>query len=110
MSNWPKPGDSLLAIGDDLEKIALAGTSGYPFLDYAVAYKRAADVCVESVEQQTERADRMIYPVAFLYRHYIELMLKGIIQIGRVLDRKPPDFPQHHRIAELWQECRAVLE
>ena len=52
----------------------------------------------------------LIYPVFFLYRHYIELQLKEIIINGRWYLEESRMFPRGHDINTLWQECRRVVQ
>jgi len=51
-----------------------------------------------------------IYPICFLYRHHIELMLKALIKLGGQLRYGRADYPKDHRIRQLWQACRPLLE
>jgi hypothetical protein len=80
------------------------------FLSYASAYKEAADAVVEKVEAKNISPDTVGFAICFLYRHYVELMLKGLIYIGTMLESREAYFPKHHRIDELWRQCRPLLE
>ena len=89
----------------------LSGGDPRGLLAYAQSYKQAADAIVETIERTRRGADRMVYAVLFLYRHYLELMLKGLMRMGRRLEKGSWDVPRKgHRINELWQECRPMLE
>ena len=110
MANWPQPGDSLFRSGPDWETEALLDCVGDWFLSYAIGYKVAADVVVERVEAKEASLDTIGYAVCFLYRHYVELMLKGLINVGTMLESRQADYPKHHRIDELWRHCRRLLE
>ena len=111
MSNWPKVGDSILARGADWETEALLSASFDWFISYAISYKTAADVVVESVEARRSPPDSVGYAVLFLYRHYIEIMLKGLINIGNMLQSRKGGFPTGtHGIQNLWRQCRPLLE
>jgi len=53
---------------------------------YASGYLEAANLLVEKALETGQRTDTLIYPVAFLYRHYLELRLKEItIQGGELI-------------------------
>ena len=104
---WPGAGDSLLAGGDDWQTVAALPPSD--FLGYATSFKEAADIVVETVERTGRRADSVVYAVFFLYRHYLELMLKGLIRLGKKL-QGGSGCPQHHQIDRLWGELRPMLE
>ena len=107
---WPQAGDSLIASGIDWETEALIDVSWDSFLTYAIGYKKAADSVVVAVEARETAADLAVYPVCFLYRHYIELMLKGLITLGNQLRDRTSDYPKHHRIRDLWNTCRPLVE
>jgi hypothetical protein len=110
VADWPQPGDSLFNSGTDWETEALLNSFGDWFLSYASGYKAAADAVVERVEAKEESPDRVGNAVCFLYRHYVELMLKGLISVGTMLGSSKADYPKHHRIDELWRQCRPLLE
>jgi hypothetical protein len=51
-----------------------------------------------------------IYPVLFLYRHYVELEIKGIIiAVGEILSIPLPDFGNDHNILSLWNKFKSML-
>lgn len=77
---------------------------------FAIGYKEAADILVNEVFKSRCALDFLIYPIVFLYRHYIELRLKEIIQEGRKIIAEPGNFPMHHRLLELWQNAKPILE
>jgi len=77
---------------------------------YVEGYKRAAKVLVEQVKKNRSDLDILVYPIVFLYRQYMELLLKSIISNGRKLLDQSGDFPKHHRLDKLWVEARMLLE
>lgn len=107
---WLQNGDTLFASGLDWETEAQVGWSLDSFLTYAMGYKKAADSVVAAVETRDVAADLAVYPVCFLYRHHIELMLKALINLGRQLKDRSGGYPQNHKIRELWKICRPLLE
>lgn len=108
--HWPKDGDSFFAQGQSWETNAMLHYLPHSFTAYAQGYKEAADVVVANVEETRWLVDLIVYPVCYLYRHYIELMMKALINLGRSLEDKEPGFPKHHKLVELWAECRTGLE
>jgi hypothetical protein len=51
-----------------------------------------------------------IYPVLFLYRHYIELELKGVMMAAsKLLQVRHPDFSADHDILSLWSKFKTML-
>ena len=69
---------------------------------YAMGYKIAAETLVDKVLSEQTNQDHLIYPIVFLYRHYIELRLKEIIEHGSKLLDLDLKIPTHHEIMSLW--------
>jgi hypothetical protein len=83
---------------------------------YINGFKKAGDLLVEHGIVHGEQ-HILVYPAIFLYRQYIELQLKEIIQNGNrilgVCTHSPLLFPtgsRGHKIDALWRECRIILE
>ncbi len=111
MQDWPEIGDSFLKAGPNWKADALFDSSGDWFLSYALSYKIAADAVVDGVEADRLSADSVSFAVLSLYRHYLEVMFKGLIKIGRTLHERNSDYPNNeHRLLRLWQQCRPLLE
>jgi len=79
---------------------------------YAHGYKRAADTLVERIIECPTWIDVLVYPISFLYRHYLELRLKEIAQAGRALLDWELESKKwaHHKLDGLWSSCRRILE
>ncbi|MBI4167123.1 MAG: hypothetical protein HY508_15465 [Acidobacteria bacterium] len=77
---------------------------------FLLGYKRAGDILVEGLERGYKSPDLLIFPVLFLYRHYIELALKHVVYLGDQLKVTTPKIRKVHDLAALWRECRKVLE
>lgn len=76
---------------------------------YAEGYRRAAVVLLDSMPEIEQNPDFLLWPLAFLWRHHIELMLKDIIGKGRLLEHQDAGFPEHHRLVDLWREAKAHI-
>ena len=77
---------------------------------YIAGYKEAADLLVESIAKRKGTADSLIFPIVFLYRQYIELRLKSLLQDGkRLLDKEYRGEPEHS-LGELWKQVKILLE
>ncbi len=110
-SSWPEPGDSLFAGASDWETLAaIGGNDWHGLLLYAQSYKEAADVVVDHIEHTRRRQDSMVYAVMLLYRHYIELTLKGLLRLGSMFEGSAPEYPKHHSIYGLWHLCKPMLK
>ncbi len=60
--------------------------------------------------EETHTLDSLIYPICFLYRHYLELTMKELIARGSRLTQGKYDYPKdQHSLLELWEKCRELL-
>lgn len=107
---WPTEGDRLFRSAADWWHSACLNWSHDEWDLYAQGYKLAADVLVQHVVAEQTDQDALVYPIAFLYRQYLELSLKELIRLGSQLLGTPDDLPHHHDLRELWRECRRIME
>jgi hypothetical protein len=83
---------------------------------YSEGYRLAGRMVADHVIQKRWDADFAVYPVIFLYRHCVELQLKGLIPTGANLvelelseaDRKL--IQRSHRLDELWELFESILQ
>jgi hypothetical protein len=110
---WPLPGDKLFRGDSDPSHNAVIRYFHADRWDlYATAYKDAADALIDRVVETRQRMDSFVYPVAFLYRHYLELRLKELIINARLvltLEPLPSQKRDVHWLRKLWTECRSLL-
>jgi hypothetical protein len=71
-------------------------------------YKVAADLLVQHTETQAWRRRKLVYPIVFCYRHFLELTLKGILEEYGAMGNVSPNWT-HHRLEDLWRDFRALL-
>ena len=81
---------------------------------YKAGYRRGAEILVDYVCQNGRDQDFLVYPIIFLYRHHVELMLKRIIRrIPYLIDSRLTEAQkQHlkkHRLDLLWRDLRIML-
>jgi hypothetical protein len=118
---WPEKNDVPFKSGDfDSTLVNLDWFTH--FLDDAViaeAFKEAADKVVENLELDKSygHPDRFLFPVAYLYRHSIELNLKSILKyrvgVGIVVEDDNQEIyrgREAHNLHKLWNKARKVLE
>jgi hypothetical protein len=105
----PSPDDRLFASQEDWWNNACLNWCHEGWNLYAAGYIEAADLLVRHIEEQGAGQDMLVYPVLFLYRHYLELEIKDLIRKGRRLQDIPGTFPAHHDIAGLWRICHQLL-
>jgi len=79
--------------------------------EYINGYKKAGDALLSSsnVLGNGRKEYELVYPMVFLYRHYIELQLKEIILNARNFLDINEKFPKGHDIKELWAMCMGLL-
>jgi hypothetical protein len=109
---WPNAPRTFLGPGVDWRHVADVGwvQSRKDFFGYVEGYRRAAVTLFESLEHTRQSPEYMVWPLAFLWRHFIELSLKDIIATGRVLQGDEARFPAHHQLGKLWKEAREQIE
>ena len=100
---WPRTGDQLFKAGGHgaLRAMVVTGLSVA-----ATGYKDGADALVERLSE-TGRNDALIFPIVFCYRQYLELKLKAVGQILRVLSAE--NFRKIHDLNKLWEPVREAL-
>lgn len=87
------------------------GTNEVGIRAYSLGYLRAAEALYEHSTQCSRLSpDYIIFPLAFLWRHYVELALKEIIVLGRELRGEGgADVGTHHRLRDLWQAAKPYI-
>jgi hypothetical protein len=77
----------------------------YPSNDIrALGFKSTADKLVAIVESEPHYADDFVYSIWYLYRMYIELRLKTIIESEKQIWKKG------HNLEKLWEEAKSTME
>ncbi|MDB5058175.1 MAG: hypothetical protein JWO59_1647 [Chloroflexi bacterium] len=81
---------------------------------YSEGYRRGAQRLVQHVIETQSDQDFLVYPIIFLYRHHIELVLKRLIRrapslIGRPLTEDEENDLKRHRLDLLWQNLEPKL-
>jgi len=78
---------------------------------YAEGYKEAGDIVSKWVNDNKILQDSLVYPIVFLYRQYIELVLKDIIGSMNKIEKGKYEFPtKNHNINELWKDVKTLLK
>jgi hypothetical protein len=66
------------------------------------SYERAADLLCDGYRDQPGESDDLIIPILFLYRHFLELGIKDLIELAMIVRKKPKDgFSEHHALVRL---------
>jgi|SRR5215469_18535000 len=106
MSDWPQKGDSIRAVGKDERFHSKLDLGRWGF--YPVAYLHAAEWLIGGIDSGAS-VDLIVYPALYLYRHYLELMLKHLISMGHALDSDRRASPEGHKLRDLWDEARPLI-
>lgn len=77
---------------------------------YKEGYRRAAIGLLRQVVEDHLSPDLAVFPLAFLWRHHIELALKDIIIDGRELAEESFPHPAGHGLVKLWSLTRPYVE
>ncbi|MDO8417286.1 MAG: hypothetical protein Q7S87_13855 [Agitococcus sp.] len=105
----PNAEDQLFTIGEDWQNNACINWYHNNWELYAEGYKEAGDLLVRQIGETRTGQDTLVYPIIFLYRQYLELMLKSLIQDARKLQDIDTPIPLNHKILDLWKLCHQLL-
>jgi len=72
----------------------------------AEGFRNAANVLVFQSQDDESFLDSLVYPIAFNYRHAMELKLKSALLLASLLERKPKQPPATHDLDRLWQKLK----
>lgn len=107
---WPEPGDRLfVAPGRRPDEGRLASHAWTRLVLMADGYREAAERLVDAAAADTGLQGTVVYPVIFLYRHFLELELKYVLATyGRHFDEEA-DW-KSHSLMDLWEKVRPIIE
>lgn len=90
-----------------------------PWHAYVAGYKEAADRLVAGIAEGLHGQDMLVFPILFLYRHYLEVSIKELIkECQPMLGITPPAKPkieqrnmaaQGHDLDGLWSYLKGLL-
>ena len=107
---WPQKGDALVTPSGD-GFFLVQTRSDEQWETYVAAYRMAAERLVEQTRDGTMSINWLVFPIVFLYRHFLELRLKSLIWDADALDKKPVRrLDKTHSLVELWAICRLAIE
>jgi len=103
---WPRSGDQLFGPGDDWHNNAFVNSCFDSWDLRASGFLEAAKILVKENVNSRRSPDAVVYPIAFLYRHYLELRLKAITIQGQELLNRRAEIPMVHDLKVLWKTAR----
>lgn len=77
--------------------------------EYGYMYRESAERLMDLACEAPGLLNVHALPAVFLFRHYVELSLKDMIEDARELDDQPRGFPDSHGLARLWADLRVLL-
>jgi hypothetical protein len=117
---WPDVPRICFGPGDDFDRLGLVARVDWvidrpeSLMVMAGGYRDAAIVLYESMVAEhassQRHSDALLFPLAYLWRHHVELSLKDIIARGKRLHGEDPVFEPHHRLVVLWSDAKPYVE
>lgn len=101
--------EPLFKCGSDWHNNACLNYSHDMSSNYINGYKNAADTLVLHINEKASNQDSLVYPVVFLYRHHLELLLKNIIDNGLKLLGNDDERPKNHNLDSLWSGVKKII-
>jgi hypothetical protein len=107
--NWPRKGQKAFRPPDRpaLEAFVMPSEG-----TYIVGFQRAADMIVDTAQTDALNPDDLFFPVAYLYRHHLELMLKELVRLGiglGALDGCEKILGEHN-LHKLWNNAKQLIK
>ncbi len=104
---WPDENSHVFVRGEPSRRVAWIPKDPAQWHRYACGYKEAAERVYESWVTLSD--DSLVFPIVFLYRHYVELRLKELLQSAeRYLDLTQ-GWESNHDIGALWAHLARLL-
>ena len=109
---WPAKGKKAFVEGTDMRDFQVPQFNDHS--PHGRAFMDAADALMETYQSMRTYRDDFFFPIAYLYRHGLELLLKDLIRIGLFLEFfKVEDVEEMlagHGLAPLWNKARKLIE
>jgi hypothetical protein len=111
---WPKKGNKAFVSAGDGKSFYL-NRFPLPIPLKPEAFKVAAEMVIDGCHEADpfRHNDELFFPVAYLYRHGLELLMKDIIDTGihmNFFDRADvADALANHNLAKLWTQAKKLL-
>lgn len=64
----------------------------------------------QTITNNTAQQDAVVYPILFLYRHYLEIAIKSLIRKARVLGDISEPLENDHKLKKLWEICSQQIK
>jgi len=80
---------------------------------YTEGYRRAAEILIGHIDASGRDQDFLVYPVLFLYRHHLELLIKQVISLALKLAEDPDKYQykkDNHNLNTLWPLAQKLIQ
>jgi len=104
---WPDETSHVFLRGDPSRRVAWIPNDAAQWHRYASGYKEAGERVYESWVALSD--DSLVFPIVFLYRHYVELRLKELLQSAESYLDLPRSWRSDHDIGVLWGHLARLL-
>ena len=105
---WPLPGDNPFVPSDGLTSVTIPENDLPRFYMMLIGYEEAANHLVDIALEHRHRREALIFPILFLYRHYIELRLKYFISTYGHHAGIEPEWKTHN-LTILWCQFKEIF-
>lgn len=105
----PAPKNKLFRTSNDWWNNACVNYLHDPTDAICTGYLESAETLTQQVLETGIGQDTHVYPIAFLYRHYVELRLKEAIRYSARILRKDVTVPNDHHLRNLWHIAKRLL-
>ncbi len=106
---WPLPGDDPFAPSYGLASVTIPENEIPRFFMMVSGYNEAANHLVDKALEDRHERESLIFPILFLYRHYLELQLKYFISTYGRHAGIEPDW-NTHKLTFLWRRFKEILD
>lgn len=112
---YPNSKDVLFSGNKDCWKLNACISSYDSAGAYALGYLNAAKLLARIVIFSERSMDTLVYPIVYLYRHYLEIQLKSLIRRGAcvtgvAIDAKLEEVLVSHNLMKLWNKFQPFFQ
>jgi hypothetical protein len=112
---WPTTGDKVFVRAPTSEMREFLETNFFPMPGvYTESFRLAAESVIDAAESTLRNfRDWLVFPILYLYRHYLELLFKDFIREGMQNTTIMVDgqwLNKSHNLRDLWQKTREYIE
>jgi len=105
----PRENETIFQPDNDWQNNACLRSVTLSLRDYGENYRESADALIDAALNDHIDIDSVVHPVIFLYRQYLELILKDIIFRTGVIQDVNDEYPMSHSFNVLWPRAKSRL-